>query len=185
MTDWGKLKEEQGPKFKPYAADGKYKAKVASVEFREVGTNGSVACEVKFEEQEEFQFPKATHWLSFKNENWRKWHFKCLLETLGVATANAEKAIDACESKTDKAAKVKAYQQTFEKAANRHQEVDIEVFTELNESNGKEYARAEFLDQNVAMPHGNAPAKAQDVLPEVDDIPEDEDAISLDEIPFN
>lgn len=184
MTDWKALAEEQGPKFKPYAADGKYTAKVADVEFREVGTNGSVAAEFKFEETDDYQFPKATHWLSFKNDNWRKWHFKCLLETLGVATANAEKAIDACESKTEKDAKVKAYEQTFEKAANRHQEVDIEVFTELNESNGKEYARAEFLDQNVAMPHDNAPVKAQDVLPEVDDVPEGEDAISIEDIPF-
>lgn len=185
MTDWRALAEEQGPKFKPYAEDGKYKAKVADVEFREVGTNGSIAAEFKFEETDNYQFPKATHWLSFKNDNWRKWHFKCLLETLGVATANAEKAIDACEGKADKDAKVKAYGQTFKKAAARHQEVDIEVFTELNQSNGKEYARAEFVNPAVAMPHDSAPAKTQDVLPEADEVLEDGEAIDLDEIPFD
>lgn len=186
MTDWKALAEEQGPKFKPFAEDGKYKAKVADVEFREVGTNGSIAAEFKLEEADGIQYPKVTHWLSFKNDNWRKWHFKCLLETIGVAKANAEKAIDVCESKTDKDSKVKAYEQTFKKAATRHQEVEIEVFTELNQSNGKEYARAEFTDRNVAMPHDSAPAKAQDVLPEDNDILEDADAMGLDEktIPF-
>lgn len=185
MTDWNKLKEEMGPKFKPYAGDGVYKVKVADVEFREVGTNGSIAAEFKFEEADTYQFPKATHWLSFKNEGYRKWHFKCLLETLGIATANAEKAIDACESKDSKDAKVKAYEQAFKKAAARHQEVEIEVFTELNQSNGKKYARAEFVNPAVAMPHDSAPAKAQDVLPEADEVLEDGEAIDLDEIPFD
>lgn len=184
MTDWAKLKEEQGPKFKPYADDGKYKAKVAEVEFREVGTNGSIAAEFKFEETEDYQFPKATHWLSFKNENWRKWHFKCLLEVLGIPTASAEKAIDACESKSGKDAIVEAYKQTFAKAAQKHKEVDIEVFTELNQSNGKEYARAEFVDSSVAMPHDSKPqAESMDieeVIENGDDLNVDIDAIPFD-----
>lgn len=181
MTDWKALAEEQGPKFKPYAADGKYTVKVADVEFREVGTNGSIAAEFKFEETDDYQLPKATHWLSFKNDNWRKWHFKCLLETLGVATANAEKAVDACEGKADKDAKVKAYEQTFKKAAARHQEVEIKVFTELNESNGKAYARAEFTDPAVAMSHDSKPQTE----PAQEDVLEDGEDIDIDGIPFD
>lgn len=182
MTDWKKLEEEQGPQYKQYAADGKYKAKVSDVNVKEVGTNGSVAVEFLFEETDDYQYPKATHWLSFKNVNWTKWHFKCLLETLGIATSSAEKAIDACESKRDdRDALIKAYEQTFKKAAARHQEVEIEVFTELNQSNGKEYARAEFLDDKVAMPHDDAP-KSNEVVPE--EIPEDSEVLNISDIPF-
>lgn len=183
MTDWNKLKEEMGPRFKPYAADGDYRAKVAEVEFREVGTNGSIACEFKFEETDEVQFPKATHWWSRKSPksiNWTKWHFKCLLEVLGVPTASAEKAIDACESKGDKDAMLEAYKQTFAKAAQKHKEVEIEVFTEANQTNGKSYSRAEFKAPSVAMPHESAPQAEPE-----EDVLEDGEEIDIDTIPFD
>lgn len=181
MTDWNKLKEEMGPKFKPYATDGDYKVKVAEAEVHEVGSKGSVAIDIKFEEAEDVQYPKATHWMSERNVNWTKWHSKCLLEVLGVPTASAEKAIDACEAKRgDRNALIEAYKQTFAKAAQKHKEVEIEVFTETNQTNGKDYARAEFKDSSVAMPHDSKPQTESTMEEAI----EDSEELSLDDIPF-
>lgn len=63
-------------------------------------------------------------------------------------------------------------------------EVKIEVYTELNENNGKEYARAEFKDRSVAMPHGdeqNKNNKTEDPLADAKDVSEE---ISTEDFPF-
>ena len=149
MTDWSNLKEEMGGKYKNFYADGDYKAKCDSVEIKEVGANGSVIMKFHFEETDEAQFPTADHWLSFKNENWRKWHNRCLMIVLGASSDNAEKAVDMCESKSGKDNIIKAYESAYKKLLAKKPEVAIEVYTE-----GK-YARAEFKDRSVAMPHGD------------------------------
>lgn len=152
MTDWKALKDEMGGNFKTYAEDGDYKVKCDSIEIKEVGQNGSIIMKFGFEATD-VQFPTADHWLSFKNENWRKWHNRCLMVVLGASEEAAEKAVDVCEGKSGKENIVKAYEQAYKKLVAKKPEVEIEVYTE------NDYARAEFKDRSVAMPHGNEPAK--------------------------
>ena len=154
MTDWKALKDEMGGNFKTYAEDGDYKVKCDSIEVKEVGQNGSIIMKFGFEATD-VQFPTADHWLTFKEgkENWRKWHNRCLMIVLGASEEAAEKAVDVCEGKSGKENIVKAYEQAYKKLVAKKPEVEIEVYTE------NDYARAEFKDRSVAMPHGNEPAK--------------------------
>ena len=154
MTDWKALRDEMGGNFKTYAEDGDYKVKCDSIEIKEVGQNGSIIMKFGFEATD-VQFPTADHWLTFKEgkDNWRKWHNRCLMVVLGASEEAAEKAVDVCESKSGKENIVKAYEQAYKKLVAKKPEVEIEVYTE------NDYARAEFKDRSVAMPHGNEPAK--------------------------
>lgn len=173
-TDWDNLKDEMGGNFKNYYADGDYKAKCDSVEIKEVGTNGSVIMKFHFEETDDGQYPTADHWLSFKNEKWRKWHNRCLMIALGATADSAEKAVDMCESKSGKDNIVKAYEQVYKKLLAKKPEVDIEVYTD-----GK-YARAEFKDRSVNMNNGN---KKEDKEP-ANTIIEEGEEIEIDSLPF-
>lgn len=161
MTDWAKLEEEMGGKFKNFAEDGPYTVKCNSIEIKEVGQNGSIIMKFGFEETD-VQFPTADHWLTFKEgkDNWRKWHNRCLMVVLGATKDAAQKAVDVCESKDGKEAITKAYEAAFKKLLAKKPTVKIEVYTENN------YARAEFADRSVAMSHNSEPAKEEkaDVL---------------------
>ena len=176
--DWNNIQEDAGSKCKAYYADGKYKAKCDDVEIKEVGDKGSVIMKFHFAETDEAQFPTADHWLSFKNDSWRAWHNKCLMVVLGASEENARKAVEICESKGDKDGKVKAYEQTYKKLLAKKPEVEIEVFTEDN------YARAEFTDRTVAMPHDNEPEKQAPKDDILDNPIEGAEEISLDDMPF-
>ena len=174
--DWNSVQESAGGNYKNFYADGEYTAKCDGVEIKEVGDKGSVIMKFHFEETNEAQYPTADHWLSFKNDNWRIWHNKCLMEVLGASEDAAKKAVETCESKDGKANKMKAYEQMYKKLTTKKPEVKVEVYTE----NG--YARAEFLDRRVAMPHGNEPAKENnDPLAGAEEV---KDEIDLGDMPF-
>ena len=175
--DWKKVEEDAGSKYKNYAKPGIYKVKCVDIDIREVGTNGSVAQDFIFEEDDQYQYPKATHWLSFKNDSWRQWHNRQLMIVLGSSESTAEKAIDKIESLGDKEKIMKGYETAYKSLLKKKPEVEIEVFPD-----GK-YSRAEFTDDRVAMPHDDAKPAAEstdDVAP--DDIEDGE--IDLSEIPF-
>lgn len=178
-TNWDELENEMGGKFKDYADDGDYKVKCNSVEVKEVGTNGSVIMKFGFEE-DEVQYPTADHWLSFKNENFRKYHSRNLMMVLGASKENAQKAVDMCEGKSGKDAIMKAYEQAFNKLVAKKPEVEIEVYIETNQNNGRDYARAEFKNRSVAMPHGDKPAKKDDG----DNIIDQGEEIEIGDLPF-
>lgn len=146
MTDWDNLDKEMGGNFKNYAEEGKYEVKCNSVEFKEVGTNGSIIMKFGFEEDDN-KYPTADHWCSFKNENFRKYHNRNLMMVLGATKDAAQKAVDMCESKGDKGNIVKAYETTFKKLLSKKPTVKIEVYPD-----GK-YSKSEFLDKSVSMPH--------------------------------
>ena len=61
--DWKQVEENNGSKFKNYAKPGIYKVKCIDVDIREVGSNGSVAQEFIFEEDDERQYlyPEEFH----------------------------------------------------------------------------------------------------------------------------
>ena len=181
MTNWEELDKEMGGNFKDFAKDGYYTVKCDSIEVKEVGTNGSIIMKFGVEEGD-VQYPTADHWLSFKNENFRKYHSRNLMMVLGASKENSQKAVDICESKSGKEAIVKAYEQTFGKLVAKKPEVEIEVYTEHNQNNGKDYARAEFRDRSVAMSHNSESAKVEktdDVLAGAEEVD-----LSNDQLPF-
>lgn len=153
MIDWDDVQDKMGGGFKNYYADGKYTAKCDGVEIKEVGQNGSVIMKFHFEETDEAQYPTADHWLSFKNDAWRQWHNKCLMVVLGATEDAAKKAVEMAESKEGKDNIIKGYEACYKKLLAKKPSVGIEVYTD------GEYARAEFLDRTVAMPHGDEPQK--------------------------
>lgn len=175
--DWNSVQESAGGNFKNYYADGDYKAKCDGVEIKEVGQNGSVIMKFHFEEGDDGQFPTADHWLSFKNDAWRQWHNKCLMVVLGATEDAAKKGVEMAESKSGKENIIKGYEACYKKLLAKKPEVDIEVYTENN------YARAEFKDRTVAMPHDNEgqpkPASNEPASP-IDGAEE----IDLSDVPF-
>lgn len=176
--DWGKVEEENGSKFKNYAPTGKYKVKCVDVDIHEVGTKGSIAQDFLFEEDDNYQYAKATHWLTFKEgkDGWRQWHNRNIMIMLGSPAETAEKAIEKIEALGDKDKIIKGYETAYKSLLKKKPTVEIEVFPD-----GK-YSRAEFTDPNVGMPHdnNNDNDKMVDLAPA--DI--EEDAIDLSDIPF-
>lgn len=172
MADWNKMAENYKNKYKDFAPEGRYAAKIDSIEVHEVGSNGSIAQDFKFMDGEVYAFPKATHWLSFKNDDWRMWHNKCLFELLGLSEDIAKKTVESCE-KGSKDATVKAYAAAYEKLATKHPEVNIDVWQE-----GK-YARAEFADSSVRMSSKDDDKKSnplegsEEIVIEEDELPFD------------
>ena len=176
--DWKNVEEDAGSKYKNYAKPGTYKVKCVDVDIREVGTNGSVAQDFLFEEDDQYQYPKATHWLSFKNDSWRQWHNRNLMIVLGSSESTAEKAIDKIEALGDKEKIMKGYETAYKSLLKKKPEVEIEVFPD-----GK-YSRAEFTDDRVAMPHDDAKPATTDTDEVVPEDIDDSEEIDLSELPF-
>lgn len=176
--DWDSIQESAGGNYKNYAGDGDYKVKCNSVEIKEVGDKGSVIMKFGFEETD-VQFPTADHWLSFKNDAWRQWHNKCLMQVLGATEDGAKKAVEMAEGKSGKENIIKGYEACYKKLLAKKPEVEIEVY--IDEKN---YARSEFKDRSVAMPHDAEPAKenkADDPLAGAEDVSGE---IEMDNLPF-
>lgn len=178
--DWSNVQDKAGGNFKSYYADGDYKVKCDGVEIKEAGQNGNYVMKFHFEEDEKGQFPTADHWITFKEgkDAWRQWHNKCLIVVLGATDDAAKKAVEMAESKSGKDNIVKAYEQVYKKLLAKKPEVEIEVYTE------NKYARAEFKDRTVAMPHDSESAKENyndDPLAGSEDASEE---IELDSLPF-
>lgn len=168
--DWDKIESEMGGKYKDYAPEGTHKVKCIGVEIKEVGSNGSVVEKFQFEEDGKYQYPTADHWISRKNDNFRAYHQKNLLVALGASENNAKLAVEKAEAKDFDYA-VKAYETAFNALLKKAPEVEIEVYQD-----GK-YARAEFTDRSVAMPHGdNNKTSSSDAG--------EEEEIDLSDIPF-
>lgn len=173
--NWDEVQESAGGKYKNFYVDGDYTVRCDGVEIKEVGSNGSVIMKFHFEEGKDGQYPTADHWLSFKNDAWRQWHNKCLMVVLGATDDAAKKAVEMAEGKGDKESIVKGYEAVYKKLLAKKPEVKIEVYTDE-----KGYARAEFKDRSVAMPHDNGPAKEE----KGDDIIAQGESVDLSDIPF-
>lgn len=180
-TNWRELEKEMGGNYKNYAEEGKYEVRCDGIEIKEVGDNGSIIMRFHFEEDRNGQYPTADHWLSFKNDNWRKWHNRCLMVVLGATPEAAEKAVDLCEDKKDKELVVFEYEKMYKKLVAKKPSVEIEVYREKN----SKYSRAEFTDRTVAMGHDDG--KEKKIVNEV--VPIEEplggESIDIDEVPFD
>lgn len=126
--DWDTLEQETGGKYKNYAADGRYKVKLDSVELKEAGNNGNWVAELKFEDTDTTQYQTASYWLSKEKRNWRIKTMKDLLTVLSGSEDRAKKACEIAESKDDFSYAVKGYEQALKTVAAKHPEVEIEVY---------------------------------------------------------
>lgn len=170
--DWDNIKENN---FKSYAEDGEYTVKCIGVEFKEVGSNGSIIEKFKFEETNDTVFPTADHWLAKNNDNFRYVHQKNLLVFFGASEANARAAVEKAEDGDLKHA-AKLYESYLNNLLAKKPEVKIQVFTEVNENTGKAYSRADFVDRKVRM---NREKKADATATASDD-----EQIDLSDMPF-
>ena len=167
VTDWKALQEEMGGSYKSFLTDGEYETKCDGIEIKEVGSKGSVIMKFHLEDIDEGQFPTIDHWMSFKNDNFRKWHNRCLMIVFGASADNAEKAVDVCEGKSGKENIMKAYEAAFKKLLSKKPTIKVEVYTDGN------YAKAEFLDRSVSFPHGDETqnnTKSDDILSEGEEL---------------
>ena len=151
--NWDEIEKSAGSEYKDYAPAGVYNVKIDSVDIHEIST-GSVAEDFKFAE-DDYKYPKATHWLSFKNDNWRCLHQRNLMMLLGASKADAQKAVEICEGKGSKEAIISAYQQTYDKLLKKNPEVEIEVWKD----DGEKYSDADFTNGSVRM---NKPGEKKD-----------------------
>ena len=173
--DWNKIEEENKSDFKPYADDGPYEVELDNVTQKTAGT-GTIFFEFNFKE-DDVQYPKVSRSL-FKDEkmSFRIHHYKEIMKVLGASEDKARKAVEVCEGKPNREAIADAYTETFNRLAQKHPKVKIEVSRDLG-SNGKSYARSEFADPSIHFSNNNKTSKPAEVLPTEDDI----DAL---EIPF-
>lgn len=180
-SNWDEMASNFGG-FASYAAPGTYEVNCAGVVFEETGKNGSIAAKFEFDEQNGTKFPVATHWLSFKNDAWRKWHFKCLLVVLGSSEEKAREAIDKVEALEGKDRKINGYQQIFDRLLNKGEhKVSIDVYPD-----GK-YTRSEFSDRSVAMDNSASDKKDAAIDAEMDKVVTGtnvDDEIDLSDLPF-
>lgn len=177
--DWNAVGGDNGAKFKNYATPGIYKVKCVDVEIKTTST-GSIAQEFLFEEDENNKYPKATHWLTFKEgkDGWRQWHNLNMMMMFGLEKETAKKTIEQIESSNDKAKIVKGYETAYKKLLKNNPAVEIEVYPEPGKD-GKIYNRSEFTDNNVAMPHDK---KLENAI--VDDALDGAVDLSIDNLPF-
>lgn len=167
--DWNNLENEFKGEYKQYAEDGTYDVVLDSV--TEKTTNsGTIIFEFNFQEDDTYKYPKASR-VFFKDEkkNFRCFHYRNIMMVLGAPKEKAQKAVETCEGKANREAIADAYAQMFDKLAQKHPTVKLEVSRE--ENGGKTYARGEFADQSIHFSDKKKPAvKQAEVLPTEDDV---------------
>ena len=182
MIDWTKAQESAGGNFSPMATPGPYKAKIENIDVRETKNaqgNTSYWLDLIFAD-EGIRFPKISHPLSFKNDNFRVYHFMLILKELGIPEDKAKQAIENCESKKGVANIVAAYHSTFERAVSKNPAIEIEVFESdrINPNSGRPYMSAEFANKRIGFSHKSTqPQKQESVI-------DSGEEIALDDIPF-
>lgn len=179
MFDWDKIdREDKSSNFKEYAQDGVYTVTVDHVDVHELAS-GSVAQDF-FMTEDDYKYPRITHWISFNNKEWTAKHQRNLMMLLGASKENAQKAVEICESKGEKKKIIAAYQQTFDKLLAKMPSVEIEVWKE----EGSKYSEADFTDRSVRMNRPEDGSKNEKKNDEITlDIAEPVE-ISEDQLPF-
>lgn len=172
--DWNSAESEFGGDFKPYAEDGTYEVKLDKVEKKDT-TTGKTVFEFYFEEGDTVQYPKVSRFF-FDNarQRFRMVHYSRILQVLGISKDASRKVVEACESKSGDANVIEAYLQTFNRAAQKHPVVKLEVTTEEG-SNGKQYARGEFANPTIHFSNNKKKEESE----------VNNDAIDILEIPFD
>lgn len=184
--DWNKMETEAGGNFSPMAEVGKHTATVETIDVRETkNAQGNTTYWMDFIFTDEgTRFPKISHAISFKNQGWRMVHFMRILKELGIAEDKAKAAIEQAEGKKGEANIVAAYHAMFDRATQKHPEVEIDVFEDekINPNTGRPYMRADFKNPRIGFGNRTAkkatPAAGETILDEGEEI-------KIDEFPFN
>lgn len=148
--NWDAVEQETGSNFKNYAPDGRYKVKLDGVEVHEAGNKGNYAVDLHFEETPEYQFQKATYWISKDKQNWRIKNMKDLLAVLNGSEDNAKKVCEMAESKDSFDYAVAAYEKALKTLASKKVETEIEVyFSGYYSKKGTPISNATLTDSRV------------------------------------
>lgn len=188
--DWTKIDEENKKEFKDYVVNGDYDVKLDSVVLKTFD-NGGMAFKFAFEETDTDQYPEATRsFFSDEKKNFRCYHYRNLMMVLGASKENAQKAVEACEGGKNREAIADKYAQAFNRLAQKHPVVKIEVRDQYDRdgkprvsAKGKTYQESEFKDSSVYFPSNKKSAQSSDILPSDGEVAEDGD-LDLESIPF-
>lgn len=173
--------------FKQYANNGEHTVKVASVEGKD---NGNGWFEIQFEESN-VKYPKLSVAFFGDNKvNFRAHYYKEIMKLLGATEDSARKAVDACESKTNRGDVFKTYVDVFSRLAKKHPQIKIEVRDQYDRNGspvcsaqGTVYSEAVFTKDSGLQFKSNAPAKVS--RSEEDPLSGAEEVDSLDDqLPF-
>lgn len=181
--DWDTIENEKFAQTRTYVEKGRFTTTLDKVQAKDATPTGSIPVEFIFKDVADGSLPKATHWFSVKNQNWRAWHFRKLMELFGASEADAKKAVSNCEDQSTDEKRVDLYVQAFNRLAQKNTKVEVEVWQE-QASNGKFYGRAEFTDRSVRMSYPEDAKIANDVPDAGADLGAEDAVIDLGEIPF-
>lgn len=182
--DWATIENENFAQMQPYIEQGRFTTTLDKVSAKDATQTGSIPVEFFFKSVENSAFPKATHWFSVKNQNWRAWHFRKVMELLGASETDAKKAVSTCEDQPTDEKKVDLYVQAFNRLAKKNVRFEVEVWQEPA-SNGKIYGRADFTDRSVRMSYPDAKATTEDsAATAAADLLADAEPIELGDVPF-
>ena len=187
--DWDAIEKEasEQKRFKDYAENGEHDVKVKSAALKD---NGNGWFEFEFEETDTLKYPKLSFaFFGDDKQRFRAHYYKEVMKVLGTSEDNARKAVDVCESKSDRSAVHKAYAVAFSRLASKHPKIKIEVRDQYDRdgnpvmsASGTVYGESVFTQASglqFKQKRNSEPTK--EVVPE--DIPDEE--IDLSEIPFN
>ncbi len=199
QINWDEIEAAFG--FKP-VENGEYITKLLKAEVADTPTqSGSYAITFELDKKDGKTFPySTTHWISFKNDNWRIHHMKSLLVDMGVDEAKAKSKVQECEFTGTKDQIVDAYRKAFNAWASKHPTVKVVVETQAykhkDKNSGAEELRpdghrTEFAGESYMPPqtmedlqnrYPNVPVAGEAKVEGVDDLRSEE--INLDDIPF-
>lgn len=188
MINWDEAEKAAGGNFLPKAKPGAYRAKVNTVDVRETkNKQGGTTywLDLILMDGENCSYPKISHAISRNNINWCAFHFMSILKELGIAEEKAKAAIEACESKNGTENIIAQYHATFDRATQKHPEIEVEVYESdnINPKTGRPYMRADFGNPRIAFARDNSTASAtsgqESLLEEGEDVTAD-----LGDVPF-
>ena len=107
-----------------------------------------------------------------------------ILKELGISEEKAKTAISQAEDKKSEADIMAAYHAMFDRATQKHPEVEIEVYEDdkINPNSGKPYMRADFKNPRIGF--GRRDNKKPETV-SADSLVEEGEQIDLSELPFN
>ena len=150
VINWDDVEKETSGKFKSYAPEGRHNVTLTDVEVHEVGDKGNYAVDLIFEETDEFQFQKATYWISKDKRNWRIKSMKELLSVLSGSVDNAKKVCEMAESKGSFDYAVAGYEKALKTLAAKKVKTEIEVyFSGMYSKKGTPICNATLTDPRV------------------------------------
>lgn len=179
--NWDSIESENKKEFKDYAANGTYTVALDSVTLKTFDNGGQVF-EFAFEETDTTKYPLyQKSFFKDESKNFRCYHYRNIMMVLGASKENAQKAVETCEGKANREAIADAYTQMFNRLAQKHPKVEIEVRDKVDRDGnpkvspkGKTYQESELKDPSVYFPSKSKNTKSADVLPLEGEITDDD-----------